>query len=296
MPPTTHTAPTLVAHMAVLSGDHRPNSIGAIRECIERGVPRVEIDIHSLERGDYVVTHDRKLEQETTGRGSVGTATADDVRTARFLDNPTDRPALLSEVAHLAATSDMQFQLDLKDWRPLTPERTHALVEAIVPIRDRVIVSSGQDWNLRALAATGAVAVGFDPGLYIDRGVEGDNVYLPQHLGAYNYLDDHPLALTRSVPVTGYLEQRFEHLALLAPASREWFVSYRFVLQMLDDGFDAPAWLRARGIEPNVWTLDYDGEGTLAAYDRLAAAGVARITTNTRLAWEDALSRRPASR
>lgn len=284
----------LVAHMAVLSGDHRPNSIGAIRECIERGVPRIEIDIHSLEDDDFVVTHDRKLEQETTGRGSVGSATADDIRATRFIDNAHDRPALLSEVAAAAASSDMQLQLDLKDWRPLTPARTQALLGAIAPIRDRVIVSSGQDWNLRALAAIGSVATGFDPGLYIDSA--GEPYYLPQHLGAYNYRDDHPLALTRTVAVAEYLEQRFEQLALLAPASREWFISYRLVLQMLEDGFDAPAWLRARGIEPNIWTLDYDGAQTLAAYDRLGAAGVARVTTNTTLAWEEPLSARPASR
>ena len=286
--------PTLVAHMAVLSGEHRPNSIDAIGECIERGVPRVEIDVHSLEGGDYVVTHDRKLEQQTTGRGSVGRATADDVRATRFIDDPHGRPALLSEVARLAAKSDMQLQLDLKDWRPLTPARRQALVDAIAPIRDRVIVSSGQDWNLRALAATGAVTVGFDPGLYID--CAGEPFYLPRHLGAYNYRDDHPLALTRSMPPDEYLTQRFEHLALLAPASREWFVSYHLALQMLEDGFDAAAWLGARGIDANVWTLDYDGEATLAAYDRLAAAGIARVTTNTRLAWEQALSARPASR
>ena len=293
MPPTTHT-PTLVAHMAVLSGAHRPKSIGAIRECVERGVPRIEIDVHSLEGGDYVVTHDRKLEQQTTGRGSVGSVTADDIRATHFVDNPNDRPALLSEVAALAAKSDIQIQLDLKDWRPLTRARTKALLDAIAPVRERVIVSSGQDWNLRLLAETEAIATGFDPGLYIDSA--GDPYYLPQRLGAYNYRDDHPLALTRTVAVAEYLEQRFEQLALLAPASREWFVSYRLVLQVLDDGFDAPAWLRARGIAPNIWTLDYDGTPTtLAAYDRLAAAGVARVTTNTTLAWEEALSARPAS-
>ena len=191
----------------------------------------------------------------------------------------------------------MEFQLDLKDWRPLTPARTRALLDAVAPIRDRVIVSSGQDWNLRLLAATGAISVGFDPGLYIDRNVEGAAVYLPQHLGAYGYRDDHPLALTRTVPVAEYLEQRFEQLALLVPAAREWFVSYRMVAQMLDDGFDAAGWLRAGAIDPNVWTLDYiRGDESLSTYDRLAAAGVTRITTNTIRAWEEALSRRPATR
>ena len=79
MPPT-HTDPTLVAHMAALSGAYRRNSIAAIRECIDHRVPRIEIDIHSLDGDDYVVTHDRKLEEETTGRGSVGGLTPDAVR------------------------------------------------------------------------------------------------------------------------------------------------------------------------------------------------------------------------
>ena len=46
-------------------------------------------------------------------------------------------------------------------------------------------------------------------------------------------------------------------LALQVPAAREYFLSYRLVLQMLDDGFDVAAWLHDRGIAANVWTLDY---------------------------------------
>ena len=45
----------LTCHRAVLSGGLRPNSAAAVRECIEAGVARLEIDVHSLDGPDYVV-------------------------------------------------------------------------------------------------------------------------------------------------------------------------------------------------------------------------------------------------
>ncbi|MDE3095870.1 MAG: hypothetical protein KGK07_07705 [Chloroflexota bacterium] len=288
--------PSLVAHMGVLSGAHRPNTIAAIRECFEQGVGRIEIDVHSLDGGDFIVTHARRLEHETTGRGPVGRATPDDVRAARFLHDAGDRPPLLSEVAAMAAGCETELQLDLKDWRPPAPERIEALLRAVGPVHERVIVSSGQDWNLRRLlAAAPSLAVGFDPGLYLDVLPPGEPAFLPRTEGAYGYRDDHPLALGRTLEPAAYLRERMEALATQVPASREWFLRYGLVLRMRDDGFDAVAWLRNRGIDANVWTLDYDGEAAMRAFERLAAAGVARVTTNTTPAWTRALSAPRAS-
>ena len=90
------------AHMAILSGKHRPNSFGAMRECFEAGAERIEIDIHSLDGADYAVYHDRRLEEHTTGSGSIGRATPEEIRNARFRDAPDDRVPLLSEVVALA--------------------------------------------------------------------------------------------------------------------------------------------------------------------------------------------------
>ena len=58
----------LTAHKAILSGDHQGNTIGGIRECLDAGVSRVEIDIHSLDGPDYIIFHERRLEHGTTGR------------------------------------------------------------------------------------------------------------------------------------------------------------------------------------------------------------------------------------
>src|SRR5262245_22995336 len=116
-------SPRFVCHMAVRSGDHAPNSIDAIRDCFDAGVERIEIDIHSLAGPDYVVAHDRRLEQKTTGAGAMGTVTPDDVRACRFRDRPAERPPLLTEVVEAARRSATEIQLDLKDWRTLTDDR-----------------------------------------------------------------------------------------------------------------------------------------------------------------------------
>lgn len=275
--------------MAVLSGAHRPNSLAAMSECFEAGVERIEIDIHSLAGPDYAVFHDRRLEERTTGDGAVGRATPAAIRAIRWRDDPADRPALLSEVAALARPYRTEIQLDLKDWRPLDADRVRALIDAVAPIRERVIVSSGQDWNLVALHRVDPeLAFGFDPNHYLDYAAETTPFFLPRTIGAYGYRDDHPLAYGRTGEPADYLRQRFEMLALQAAGSREYFVSYRLALRMLDDGFNVAAFLHGRGVQANVWTLDRHDETSLDALGRLAAAGIDRVTTNTRPAWEDA--------
>jgi glycerophosphoryl diester phosphodiesterase len=170
-------------------------------------------------------------------------------------------------------------------------ERLRALIDTVTPIKERVIVSTGQDWNLRRLHLEDpTLPYGLDPGHYLDHAIEGAAVFLPQKLGAYGYRDDHPLAIGRTEPTVDYLRQRFETLIVQAPAARELFLNYRLLLQMLDDGFDVVACLRERNIETNVWTLDYKGRESLQLLERLVAAGVRRVTTNTRKAWERAIS------
>jgi glycerophosphoryl diester phosphodiesterase len=278
----------LVCHMGVLSGTYRRNSLSAIRECFEQNVGRVEIDIHSLAGPDYVIYHDRRLDTVTNGRGSIGRATAEDVRSVRFSSHPDDRPPLLSEVVELARESDTELQLDLKDWRPLGEERVRALLDVVAPVKERVIVSCGQDWNLlRIHRADPELAFGFDPGHYLDHAIEGQNVFLPRVMGAYGYRDDHPMAFGRTEATSDYLRERMEMLALQAQGAREYFLSFRLVLQMLDDGFNPAAWLDDRGIGASAWTPDYVGAESAQWMERLVGAGIDRITTNTVPAWRE---------
>lgn len=284
-------SPVLVCHKAVLSGAHRPNGVDAIRECLEAGVERLEVDIHSLDGADYAIFHDRRLEDHTTGSGTIGRTTPETMRTVRFTDNGQDRPPLLSEVVAMAANCRTELQLDLKDWRPLPTSRLRALIDTVAPIRSRVIVSSGQDWNLRLIhRADTELAYGFDPGHYLDHAIEGTPVFLPRTMGAYGYRDDHPLAFGRTEATQDYLHQRFEQLTTQAPGAREWFISYRLALQMLDDGFNAAGFLHDRGVQANIWTPDFHGAESLRMLWRLIDAGFDRVTTNTRRAWEHALA------
>jgi glycerophosphoryl diester phosphodiesterase len=283
----------LVCHAAVLSGKHARNSIEAIRECFEAGVARIEIDVHSLVGHDYVVYHDRRFESETTGSGSAGAATPDGVRGLQFKHHPGGRPPLLSEVIELARGFDTELQLDWKDLRLMSGERLRALIDTVAPLRDRIIVSAPQDWNLRRLhAADAEFPLGFDPGHYLDYAIEGQAVFLPRNLGAYGYRDDHPMGLARAEATADYLAARMEMLLLQAPGSREFFLNFRLVLQMLEDGFNVAEWLHARGIGANVWTADCHGPESVRWIERLVAAGVERITTNTAPAWLDAIAGR----
>jgi glycerophosphoryl diester phosphodiesterase len=275
----------------VLSGAHPRNSFGTIRECFDADVGRIEIDAHSLAGPDYAVFHDRRLDEHTTGSGSIGRATPDEFRAARFVERPDDRPPLLSDIVAMARDCRTELQIDLKDWRPLSDERLRALIETVAPIKERVIVSSGQDWNLaRFHAADPDLPIGFDPGHYLDHETEGSPNFLPRTMSAYGYRDDHPLAFGRTEETAEYLEQRFEMLLLQAPGSREYFLSYRLVLQMLGDGFNAASFLHDRGIDANVWTLDYAGPESLAMLRQLLDAGFDRVTTNTMPAWQRALA------
>jgi glycerophosphoryl diester phosphodiesterase len=275
-----------VCHKAILSGTHAGNTFGALRECLESNAARLEVDVHSLTGGDYIVFHERRLETETDGVGGVGGATADAVRALRFTHDPDDRPPLLSEMIAMASGCDTELQLDLKDWHLLSDARLRALVDVIAPVHDRVIISCGQDWNVRRLhAADPTLAIGFDPGHYFDFKVEGEPSFLPRATGAYGYRDDHPLGVGRTEDVGDYLRERFEILLEQVPGCREFFLNFRLILRMLDDDFDVAAWLHGRGIELTAWTPDYNGADSIAWIERLAAAGADRITTNTIPAW-----------
>jgi glycerophosphoryl diester phosphodiesterase len=279
----------LTAHKAVYSGRYRGNTIGAVRECLEAGVPRLEIDVHSLDGPDYAVFHERRLETETDGKGSIGRATAEELRRTHFLHDPDDRPPLLSEVVDAARDSSVELQLDLKDWRPLGEARVRSLLDVIGPVQERVIISTGQDWNLRRLhRADPELALGFDPGHYIDHAIEGADVFLPRTMGAYRYRDDHPMAFGKTEAVQDYLAERWSLLLVQAPWASELFLSYLLILQMLEDGFNICSWLHERDIDVTAWTPDCTTTKSIRVLQRLMDAGVDRITTNTMPAWIEA--------
>lgn len=173
------------------------------------------------------------------------------------------------------------LELDAKDLAPWPSAAAERLARLVDPVRDRVVVTSPADWNLRRLLrADPGLAVGFDPQFHLDWTRRREALSPPR--GAYGYLDAHPLARRRALPVTDYLRERLEEILRLVPGVRELHLRLAFFERMLSDGLhDAVAVLHGAGSLANVWTLD---AGTPRWRQRLARAieaGVDVVTTNT---------------
>jgi glycerophosphoryl diester phosphodiesterase len=214
--------------------------------------------------------------------------TRDEALALQRKDDSNARPPLLSEVVALAEQYASELQLDLKDWRPLSPERVRALVALTGPLGEGAIVSSGQDWNLRAIVGyTNTLRLGFDPD---HLAAESRRVPVPARLGAYAYRDDHPLAIGRSQSVDEYLPQRIDDLLSKCPTASEFFVEFRLLLQAADEGVSLPELLHDRGVAVSAWTLDYEGGKSIATLKKLSSIGVDCVTTNTSQQFVEALT------
>ena len=272
---------SFTCHGGIFAGEGLHNTLDGIAACLRAGASRIEIDVHSLVDGEFLVCHANRLEEATTSRGAVGRLTRDEARELRRSDDPASRPPFLSEVVSLMRPHASELQLDLKDWRPLTPDRVEALAALARPLGERALVSSGRDWNLRAIARQAPeLRLGFDPDHYL-RAAGRDDAPLPGRLGAYGFWDDHPLASGRAQTVADYLRERFDVLLASCPTAGEFFLDYRLVLQAESEGVLLPQLLHERGIAVTAWTLDYEGAPSLTTLRRLVAAGVDRVTTNT---------------
>lgn len=289
--------PLLVHHAARRQHPHPPNSLDALRTCLDAGARAVEVDISLLADGRFALLHGPRLERETTGTGPVSDRTSEQVRALRYSHGgqATDAPVgLLSEALDLLGqhTQPVELQLDLKP-DVFHPDAVLArLVADLQAVQDRVRVTSPADWALRRLRALAPdLALGFDPLLYLelDTGEARDPGAPPFRLGAYGYRDDHPLATRRWGESADYLAARAEALWTQAPAGAIWYINARLLDQALGDGFDWIADLHARGCQVDAWTLDAHRPEQAALARRLTEHGVDRITTNDAPALAQAL-------
>ena len=279
---------TLIHHSAGQGGIHPPNSISGLRSCLAAGARLIEVDITLLREGGFALLHGPGLERETNGTGKVTDQTASELSTLRrvWKGSITDEPVgMLDEALALVAAQSLpvELQLDLKPDVVLDQEMLSQLVVELEPVRDRVRVTSVTDWALRRLRSLdGDLPLGFDPLLYIDvvRDEEREADVPPFRIGAYGFLDDHPLSSRRWGEPAAYLEARAEALWVQAPPELIWYISADLLEQSLDAGFDWIAYLHDRGVEVDAWTLDPHDPAEVALARRLVAAGVDRITSN----------------
>ncbi len=53
---------SFTCHSGLRAGRGLPNSLEGIRDCVEAGVFRIEIDIHSMAGNDYLGSHASRLD------------------------------------------------------------------------------------------------------------------------------------------------------------------------------------------------------------------------------------------
>jgi glycerophosphoryl diester phosphodiesterase len=276
--------------MAALDGAHPPNSIEAVRACLEAGAAHVEIDVAALADGDFLVVHDLDLASQTSGSGLASDCRRDAARRLRIKDRDglltQTRVPLLSEVvALLLEYPGTKLQVDLKDERPYhNEEPILRLARLLKPAEGQAIVSSMADWQLRRLQKFAPwLEVGFDPGFYLAWWPpEYVDPSLPPHrIGAYGYLDDHPLADARTWSSSRYLADRAETLLRLVPGITTLYVYHGVLAKSLDDGFNWAEACRDAGVALDAWTMDIGRPGMEERVRRLDQAGVDLVTTNT---------------
>ncbi len=295
MPKLEFVSPTIVHHMAALDGQTAPpNSLEAIEACLKAGAVFVEVDVTALADSDYLLVHDQELESETNGHGAVATCTPSQARELfSKLDGQvtTFRVPLLSQVVELfqRAGTPTRLQLDFKNVYPMpSDEPLQRLVKLIEPLGDRVLVSTGADWQLRKLRRIAAqLLLGFDIMYYLDwepMSKVRDPRAFPKRRGAYGYYDDHMLATEKLWTAAEYLRDRCESLVGLVPDVSVFYLEHNLLAQSLRDGFNWASTLHEHGILLDAWTMDTTNPVAVENARTLYAAGLDLFTTNTPLA------------
>jgi glycerophosphoryl diester phosphodiesterase len=268
-----------------------PNSLEAIQACLHDEPEFIEVDINVLGDSDYLLVHESELDAETNGRGLVASCSSETARSL-FIKHPGGisgcRVPLLSDVVglFLSRSSRTRLQLDFKNVIPFSSdEPLQRLVRLIAPLGDRVLVSSGADWQLRKLRKMAPwLMLGFDIMFYLGWKPANSThkpVELPRQLGAYGYYDDHILASQAHWSKTEYLRDRCENFANLVPDISILYLEHNLIAQSLLDGFNWAECLHERSIKLDAWTMDVTNPTAVHNAPCLLKAGVDLFTSNT---------------
>lgn len=282
--------------MAALDGQpFPPNSLEGIEACLRANAQFIEVDINALAESDYLLVHDDGLEQETSGRGKVAACSLREAHGLKIRHGGKITPfnvPLLSEVVDLFQKypGTTRLQLDFKNLVPFaSDEPLNRLVGLIEPLEERVLVSTGADWQLRKLRRTApGLLLGFDIMLYIGwepAGATRDPREFPKQRGAYGYFDDHILATQAAMKTADYLRDRCESLVRQVPDVAVFYLDHRLIAQSLADGFSWAEALHEEGIRLDAWTMDATNPDAMRNALPLRDAGVDLFTSNTPRAW-----------
>lgn len=266
----------LCCHRAVYSGRFPANSLAAVQECVEAGVPRFEIDVRFLRDDSMLIFHDSRLDDETTGSGPVDALDRAEASRLRHRGAGSHGLCFLEDVAEAAKRGASTVQVDLKLMRPMSGARLAALTAALAPIRELALIGSQAHWNLRPLATAG-FRVALDPTLHWHYRPGRDPSLTPGRMGVHGLWDDAPLAHIRHASARDYVRSRVDDLGALLPAAVEWMVDIDTIEHVATLGTNLGDALRERGIELAAWTLRDRGPETLPILARMFDLGAATV-------------------
>ena len=271
----------LILHAANYDQQVPVGSLTGLEMGLKAQISRIEVDVIPLMDGDFALLHDPRLESLSDVSGNVVEHTADFVRGLQYKDSKFHLGTLSQAIELLKKYPiDGFLQLDLKPYAPLTPTSLSNLVKWIQPVEHAIMVSSVADWAIRFLHKIAPdLSLGFDPLLYLDVVAEEprEKGIPPFRVGAFGYLDDHPLAVQRWGELGEYFATRAEALLLQVPQGITWFLNAQLLNEAMLAGFDWINYLHATGNTVDAWTLDMD-RSELAL--KMKESGVDFITTN----------------
>ena len=223
----------------------------------------VEVDL--VVHGDrgYAVLHDLSVERETTGRGKVAELTAAELRSFYLRDGngrPLDEHVmLLEDLADLLLQGglhpDALLQLDYKeDWKALDAAAIATFKQAVAPVAQHMILSSGDAEAVRLLTEGAAgLRIGYDP----------------CHDGALERLQV-------SQDFTGFVRDA----VAASPRAEMIYLAYPLVLEADRLGFDIVAAFHAESRRIDAYTIKVADGVSLPQVQRLLELKVDQITTD----------------
>jgi len=275
-----------IQHAANRDPEFPPSSLHALQNCLQHEVDWVEIDIIPLKNGDFALLHDPKLENSSNGVGDVFDKTAQEIRKLKHrFNHGFDHEFYLGTLSQavdlmINLNNHTKLQLDLKPYAPLSVDVMKNLLTLINPVKDRILVSCVADWAIRLLRKMdSSLLLGFDPLLYLDiPGVEPRQEGVPPfRLGAFGYLDDHPLAAQKWGSLKDYFALRAEALQCQVPKDITWFINADLLSDALESGFNWIDTLKENGSKMDAWTIDLNRKDLAKKF---IAFGVDYITSN----------------
>jgi glycerophosphoryl diester phosphodiesterase len=269
---------TIACHSSNIDGQQIPNSLGAVRTCLEANAPRIEVDLRLLADGTAVAFHDAALDPSTDGVGRLEELTWKDVRAARLRSDPDLLIPRFQEVIDLVAGSGTVLHVDLKPMNRIPDKSLDAIERMLRPMGELAFVGSQASWTLDALSRRG-LRTAFDPFRHLHRWPDrpASETAIPRGQSRHGFWDDAPCGFVANMPATEYAALRIDELVRLVPSATEWMVEKSTVRHFAELGFNLGDALHERSIALSAWTVKDDGpELNRRNLEELFRLGVAR--------------------